>query len=107
MTAKERSTTPVSSFQVRFSPNVIRAERRRGFLSGLGVFLLSAVPFVEASIAIRQHERVNLGTASNYFLVPPWVAILLGVFMALVGCLVMYLSVRRGPTQSTRQPDEI
>jgi hypothetical protein len=106
MTAKEKSTAPVASYQVRFSPKVMRAERRRGFLSGLGVFLLSSVPFVDASIAIRLHQRVNLGTASNYFLVPPWVAILLGLFMALVGCLVMYLSVRRGPTQATHQTDE-
>jgi hypothetical protein len=107
MTAKEKSTAPVASYQVRFSPKVMRAERRRGFLSGLGVFLLSSVPFVDASIAIRLHQRVNLGTASNYFFVPPWVAILFGLFVALIGCLVMCLSVRRGPTQSTRQLDEI
>jgi hypothetical protein len=53
MAAKEKSTAPVASYQVRFSPKVMRAERRRGFLSGLGVFLPSSVPFVEASIAIR------------------------------------------------------
>jgi len=100
MTAKEKSTAPVAPYQVRFSPKVMRAERRRGFLAGLGVFLLSSVPFVEASIAIRLHQRVNLGTASNYFLVPPWVAILFGLFVALLGCVVMYLSVRRDPTQT-------
>jgi hypothetical protein len=107
MSAKEKSTAPVASYQVRFSPKVMRAERRRGFLSGLGMFLLSSVPFVDASIAIRLHQRVNLGTASNSFFVPPPVAILFGVFVALVGCLVMYLSVRRGPITSNRQPDEL
>jgi hypothetical protein len=107
MTAKEKSTAPAASYQVRFSPRVMRAERRRGFLSGLGIFLLSSVPFVEASISIRLHQLVNLGTASNSFFVPPSVAILFGVFVAMVGCLVMYLSVRRGPIHPTRQPDEI
>jgi hypothetical protein len=80
----------------RFSPKFARAERRRGILFGLGFSLLSCVPFIDASIAIKRHEQVNLGSASNYFFVPPWVAILFGVLLALLGCAVMYVSIDRG-----------
>jgi hypothetical protein len=94
MTADDESKTPAAN-EVRFSPKFVRAERRRGSLSGLGLSLLSSVPFIDASIAIKRHEQVNLGSASNSFIVPPWAAILFGVLLALIGCAVMYLSTDR------------
>jgi hypothetical protein len=94
MTADDESKTPVGT-KVRFSQKFVRAERRRGTLTGLGLSLLSCVPFIDASIAIKRHEQVNVGSASNSFFVPPWLAILFGVLLALIGGAVMYLSINR------------
>jgi protein-S-isoprenylcysteine O-methyltransferase Ste14 len=91
----EGKSKAAASYEVRFSLKVIRAERRRGLLSGLGLILLSCVPFIDASIAIGHHEMVNLGSAANTFFVPPWVAVLFGLLLVLAGCAVLYVSIKR------------
>jgi hypothetical protein len=87
-----------ASYEVRYSPKIIRAERRRGLLSGLGLTLLSCVPFIDAFIAVKRHEMVNLGSAANSFFVPPWAAVLFGLLLALAGCTVAFLSSKSRKT---------
>jgi hypothetical protein len=53
------------------------------------------VPFIDAFISTRHHEMVNLGSASNSFFVPPWVAVLFGLLLVLFGSAVLYLSIKR------------
>jgi hypothetical protein len=94
MTAEGKSKAP-STYEVHFSPKVIRAERRRGLLSGIGLILLSCVPLIDACFAIKRQELVNLGSVANSFFVPPWAALLFGLLLALAGCAVVYLSIKR------------
>ena len=102
MTAADQSKAP-APYEVRFSPNLKREERRRELRAGLLCLLLSCAPIIDAFVSIKHHKPVDIGTILNHFFVPPWVAIVMGVLLALIGACVMYPSVRRDPTPTPRQ----
>jgi protein-S-isoprenylcysteine O-methyltransferase Ste14 len=87
-----------AAYEARFSPKLIRAERRPGFKSGLVMALLSCVPFIDAAIATHNHEQVNLGSSANTFFVPPWVAVGFGLILISIGCALIYVSIRKAKT---------
>jgi protein-S-isoprenylcysteine O-methyltransferase Ste14 len=94
MTADDQSKAP-PPHEVRFSPKFKRTERRRQFRGGLLCLVLACVPFIDALLSIRRHEWVDLGSASNHFFVPPWVAIAMGLLLVFLGAWAMYISVGR------------
>ena len=84
-----------SGFEVRYSPRLIREQRRNERRAGWFSIFLALVCFVIAFIAHRNHTWVEAGRMNQHQYVPPWLAALVGVGLLYFGVSTLWTNLKQ------------
>ncbi len=79
---------------IRFSPKLIREQRRKTFIGGVFGVVASMVAIIDALDAIRTHRMVDVGPSHGHLMWPPSL-VLLVTLPLLVGSVWVAWSNRR------------